>query len=41
MKYFRRIDEDCAIAAQLTPAQIQQLPNAGFHVHSHIKCRSF
>jgi uncharacterized protein (TIGR01244 family) len=31
MKYFQRIDENCAIAAQLTPAQIQQLPHAGFH----------
>jgi uncharacterized protein (TIGR01244 family) len=30
MEYFQRIDEDCAIAKQLTIEQIQQLPQAGF-----------
>jgi uncharacterized protein (TIGR01244 family) len=30
MEFFQRIDEDCAIAGQLTPEQIQQLPQAGF-----------
>jgi uncharacterized protein (TIGR01244 family) len=30
MDYFQRIDKDCAIARQLTPKQIQQLPRAGF-----------
>jgi uncharacterized protein (TIGR01244 family) len=30
MEYFQRIDEDCAIAKQLTPEQIQQLPEDGF-----------
>lgn len=30
MEYFQRIDEDCAIARQLTIEQIQQLPQAGF-----------
>jgi uncharacterized protein (TIGR01244 family) len=30
MEYFQRIDEDCAIAGQPTPAQIQQLAQAGF-----------
>jgi protein tyrosine phosphatase (PTP) superfamily phosphohydrolase (DUF442 family) len=30
MEYFQRIDADCAIAAQLTPEQIQQLPQTEF-----------
>jgi uncharacterized protein (TIGR01244 family) len=30
MEYFQRIDEDCAIARQPTPEQIQQLPQEGF-----------
>lgn len=30
MEWLQRIDEDCAIAGQLTPEQIQQLPQAGF-----------
>jgi uncharacterized protein (TIGR01244 family) len=30
MEYFQRIDEDCAIARQLTPEQIQQLPQTEF-----------
>jgi uncharacterized protein (TIGR01244 family) len=29
MKFFQRIDDDCAIAGQLTPEQIQQLPQFG------------
>jgi uncharacterized protein (TIGR01244 family) len=30
MEYFQRIDEDCAIARQLTLEQIQQLPQTEF-----------
>jgi uncharacterized protein (TIGR01244 family) len=30
MEYFQRIDEDCAIAEQLTIEQIQQLPQTEF-----------
>lgn len=30
MEYFQRIDEDCAIAEQLTLEQIQQLPRTEF-----------
>jgi uncharacterized protein (TIGR01244 family) len=30
MEYFQRIDEDCTIARQLTPEQIEQLPHRGF-----------
>jgi uncharacterized protein (TIGR01244 family) len=30
MEFFQRIDDDCAIAGQLTPEQIQQLPKYGF-----------
>jgi uncharacterized protein (TIGR01244 family) len=30
MEGFQYIDEDCAIAAQLTPEQIQQLPQEGY-----------
>jgi uncharacterized protein (TIGR01244 family) len=30
MEFFQQIDDSCAIAGQLTPEQIQQLPKFGF-----------
>jgi hypothetical protein len=38
MKYFQRIDEDCAIAAQLTPAQIGG--NAEFGQNSTLRLKA-